>query len=110
MAGDLTFYGRRDNILVIRVNEGKREYARLDLTKPEIMASPYFYLQQNDVVYVEQTRKRIALITIQGKYLRYFIKKSFGLKARELSCCASVSGTKRSLICSGIEKFELFIF
>jgi len=60
MAGDLTFYGRRDNILVIRVNEGKREYARLDLTKPEIMASPYFYLQQNDVVYVEQTRKKIA--------------------------------------------------
>ncbi|MBN9379419.1 MAG: polysaccharide biosynthesis/export family protein [Chitinophagaceae bacterium] len=60
MAGDLTFYGRRDNVLIIRVNNGKREYARLDLTKPEIMASPYFYLQQNDVVYVEQNRKKVA--------------------------------------------------
>jgi len=60
MAGDLTFYGRRDNILVIRVNNGKREYARLDLTKPEVMASPYFYLQQNDVVYVEQSRKKVV--------------------------------------------------
>lgn len=60
LAGDLTFYGRRDNVLVIRENDGKREFARLDLTKPEIMASPYFYLQQNDVIYVEANRKKVA--------------------------------------------------
>lgn len=60
LAGDLTFYGRRDNVLVIRENNGRREYGRLDLTKPEVMASPYFYLQPNDVVYVEQTKKKIA--------------------------------------------------
>lgn len=60
LAGDLTFYGRRDNILVIRENNGKREWARLDLTKPEIMASPYFYLQQNDVVYIEANRKKVV--------------------------------------------------
>jgi polysaccharide export outer membrane protein len=60
VAGDITFYGRRDNILVIRQNNGKREFARLDITKPEIMGSPYFYLQQNDVVYVEQTKKKLA--------------------------------------------------
>jgi len=60
LAGDLTFFGRRDNILVIRENNGKREFARLDITKPEIMASPYFYLQQNDVVYVEATKKKIG--------------------------------------------------
>lgn len=60
LAGDLTLYGRRDNVLVIRENEGKREWARLDLTKPEIMASPYYYLQQNDVVYIEATKKKIA--------------------------------------------------
>jgi len=39
LAGDLTFYGRRDNVLVIRENNNKREFARLDLTKPEIMKS-----------------------------------------------------------------------
>lgn len=59
LAGDLTFYGRRDNVLVIRETNGKREWARLDLTKPEIMASPYYYLQQNDVVIVEATKKKV---------------------------------------------------
>ena len=59
LAGDLTLYGRRDNILIIRENEGKREWARLDLTKPQIMTSPYFYLQQNDVVYFEATKKKL---------------------------------------------------
>jgi polysaccharide export outer membrane protein len=60
MAGDMTFYGRRDNILVVREQNGKREFARLDITKPDIMASPYFYLQSNDVVIVEPTRKKVA--------------------------------------------------
>lgn len=60
MAGDMTFFGRRENVLVIRETDGKREWARLDLTKPEIMASPYFYLQQNDVVVFEPTKKKVA--------------------------------------------------
>jgi polysaccharide biosynthesis/export protein len=60
LAGDLTFYGRRDNVLVIRETLGKREFARLDLTKPEIMGSPYFYLQANDVVIVEPTKAKVA--------------------------------------------------
>jgi polysaccharide export outer membrane protein len=59
LAGDMTLYGRRDNILVIREYEGKREWKRLDLTKPDIMLSPYYYLQQNDVVYVEANRKKV---------------------------------------------------
>lgn len=60
MAGDLTFYGRRDNVLVIRETNNKREFARLDLTKPEIMQSPYFYLQQNDMVIVEPNKKKAS--------------------------------------------------
>jgi polysaccharide export outer membrane protein len=60
LAGDLTFYGRRDNVLIMRENNNKREFARLDLTKPEVLASPYFYLQQNDIVYVEATKKKVA--------------------------------------------------
>ena len=60
LAGDLTFYGRRDNVAIIREVNGKRQFARLDLTKPEIMASPYFYLQQNDVVIVEATNRKVA--------------------------------------------------
>jgi polysaccharide export outer membrane protein len=59
-AGDMTFYGRRDNILVIRTVLGKREFARLDITKPDILVSPYFYLQADDVVIIEPTKKKVA--------------------------------------------------
>jgi len=60
LSGDMTFYGRRDNVLVIRESNGQREWARLDLTKPEVVTSPYFYLQQNDVVIVEATNKKAS--------------------------------------------------
>jgi polysaccharide biosynthesis/export protein len=60
LSGDITFYGRRDNVLIIRETNGKRAFQRLDLTKPEIMASPYFYLQQGDVLYIEASKKKIA--------------------------------------------------
>jgi polysaccharide export outer membrane protein len=60
LAGDMTFFGRRDNVLVIRDNNGKREWARLDMTKPEIVASPFYYIQQNDIIYVEATKKKIS--------------------------------------------------
>ncbi len=53
MAGDLTIWGVRDNVKLIREDaEGQREVHCLDLTKADILASPYYYLQQNDVLYV----------------------------------------------------------
>lgn len=57
-AGDLTQYGKRDNILVARENNGKLEFARLDLRSDEVFTSPYFYLQQNDVIVVEPNQAR----------------------------------------------------
>ncbi|NDV46425.1 polysaccharide export protein [Paludibacter sp. 221] len=51
LAGDMTVYGKRNNVLVIRENSG--EVARLNLNSTEIFTSPYYYLQQNDVLYVE---------------------------------------------------------
>lgn len=62
MAGDLSNYASRTNVLVIREKEGSRQYARLDLQSAEIFTSPYFYLQQNDVVYVEPIRARVATV------------------------------------------------
>jgi len=59
-AGDLTPYGERSNILIIREENGKRTYARLDLNKSDILTSPYFYLRQNDYVYVEPNNVRQA--------------------------------------------------
>ena len=57
-AGDLTQYGRRDNILITRENNGKLEFARIDLTSDEVFTSPYYYLQQNDVIVVEPNQAR----------------------------------------------------
>jgi polysaccharide export outer membrane protein len=58
LAGDLSVYGRRDNILVIRESNGKREFGRLDLRKASVFQSPYYYLQQNDIVFVEPNSKK----------------------------------------------------
>ena len=53
-AGDLTIYGKRDNIMLLREDEtGEKHYTRLNLNDANIINSPYYYLQQNDVVYVE---------------------------------------------------------
>lgn len=52
-AGDLTMQGRRDRVAVIREEAGKRTVNYLDLKSKDIFDSPYFYLKQNDVVYVE---------------------------------------------------------
>lgn len=59
LAGDLTQYARRDNVLVIRTVDGKRTYQRLNLQDSNIFSSPYFYMQQDDVVYVEPNKIKI---------------------------------------------------
>lgn len=58
MAGDLSVYGRRDNVLIVREVNGQREMVRLNLKSKNIFKSPYFYLQQNDVVYVEPNKAK----------------------------------------------------
>lgn len=61
LAGDMTIYGKRDNVLITRETDGKLEFIRLNLNTDEAFKSPYFYLQQNDVVYVEpNTVKSVA--------------------------------------------------
>lgn len=57
-AGDLSAYGERSNVLLIREEDGQRQYHRLNLNSKEVLESPYFYLQQNDVIYVEPNKIR----------------------------------------------------
>ncbi|MCF0075121.1 polysaccharide biosynthesis/export family protein [Dyadobacter sp. CY261] len=59
LAGDLTIYGNRSNVMIIREENGKREYARLDLTSREVFDSPYYYLHKNDLIYVEPVKARM---------------------------------------------------
>lgn len=59
MAGDLSIYGRRDRVAVIREANGERTIRYHDLTTTDIFRSPYYYLQQNDIVYVEPNKRKI---------------------------------------------------
>lgn len=59
MAGDLTIYGKRDNILVIREENGVKSFQKVDITKGDFVNSPYYYLSQNDVIYVEPNKTRV---------------------------------------------------
>ena len=58
-SGDLTFAGRRDNILVIRETPSGKQFKRLNLTDNSIFYSPFYYLKPDDVVYVEPTTAKI---------------------------------------------------
>jgi polysaccharide export outer membrane protein len=60
LAGDATIYGRRDNILVVREENGQKTFSRLDITKRSFFHSPYYYLHPNDIVYVEPGRARVS--------------------------------------------------
>lgn len=62
MAGDLTPFGRRDNIKIIREDGDKREVGTLNLNDGNIFQSPYFYLRQNDIVYVEMNDRKMGNI------------------------------------------------
>ncbi len=58
LAGDLTMYGKRDNVLVVRNVDGEIMKQRIDLTSANFINSPVYYLRQNDVVYVEANETR----------------------------------------------------
>ncbi|MFS4491330.1 polysaccharide biosynthesis/export family protein [Maribacter sp. 2308TA10-17] len=63
MAGDITIYGRRDNVTLIREENGVRRIRKIDLTSNEIFSSRYYYLQSNDIVYVQPNKAKVASST-----------------------------------------------
>jgi polysaccharide export outer membrane protein len=77
LAGDLTPYANRSNILIIREQDGKRITERLNLQDNSILVSPYFYLMQNDVIYIEPLRARTA--TTADLFQRIIAYSSAGL-------------------------------
>ena len=60
MAGDLTIHGRRDNIMLIRDENGNKKATRFDLRSSDLYQNPYFYLRQGDVIYVEANKAKVA--------------------------------------------------
>ena len=69
MAGDLTIFGSRDKILLIREEEGKKKLTRIDLTSNQIFTSPYYYLKSNDIIYVEPNKTKIANASATRQWL-----------------------------------------
>lgn len=70
LAGDMTEFGRRENVLIIREQGGERVTARLNLHSKSFFDSPYFYLQQNDIVYVEpDNRTKVAQTNPNNRYI-----------------------------------------
>lgn len=57
-AGDLSIFGRRDNVTLVREENGKVTYHRINLNDAKLFESPYYYLRQNDAIYVEPTEAR----------------------------------------------------
>lgn len=68
-AGDLTIYGKRQNVLISREKDGKMEFARINLNDPAIYGSPFYYINQNDVIYVEPNNARALSSQNVGLYL-----------------------------------------
>jgi polysaccharide export outer membrane protein len=68
-AGDLTIYGLRDNVILIRQIGQQKLVKRLDLTSSDILQSPYFFLKSNDVIYVEPGKAKIATTDLTRQYL-----------------------------------------
>ena len=71
LAGDLTIYGQRKNVLIIRETEEGKVYEYVDLTRSEVFNSPFYYLEQNDVVYVEPIGPRKQAASYLGTASAY---------------------------------------
>lgn len=68
MAGDLTIYGKRDRVAVIREEGGERKILFHDLRTSDVFQSPYYYLQQNDIVYVEPNKRKAQQTDINQNF------------------------------------------
>ncbi|MEA5458964.1 polysaccharide biosynthesis/export family protein [Arcicella sp. LKC2W] len=58
MAGDITIYGQKQKVILIREKNGKREMAHINLLSREVFSSPYYYIQTGDLIYVEPSNAK----------------------------------------------------
>lgn len=66
MAGDLTIFGKRENVLLVRDSAGQKQFIRFNLNSSQTFLSPYYYLRQGDVVYVEPNKAKVASSDARG--------------------------------------------
>ncbi|MCX7548379.1 polysaccharide export protein [Xanthomarina sp. F1114] len=69
MAGDLTIHGKRENVFLIREENGVKRFTKFDLTSINVLNQPNFYLEQNDVIYVEPNPAKIRSASYNQNYI-----------------------------------------
>jgi len=79
LAGDMTLFGKRENVLLIRETEGVKTTVRINMTDPNMLNSPYYYLTQNDVLYVEPNKRKIDSTAIGPNILAAISVLGFAL-------------------------------
>ncbi|WP_181306155.1 polysaccharide biosynthesis/export family protein [Rufibacter sp. XAAS-G3-1] len=79
LAGDLTPYGKRENISLIRENGGIKSVIKLNLNHKDILDSPYFYLQQNDILYIEPDKSKAAQTSLSRSNTQFRISAALSL-------------------------------
>lgn len=79
LAGDMTVYGKRENVLVIRQNGNERTMARINMNSRDVLNSQFFNLKQNDIVYVEPDRAKAASISTNNRYIPIIIGAAISL-------------------------------
>lgn len=72
MVGGITYTGKRDNILVVRDDNGKISYGHVDITSADVFQNPFYYLKQNDIVYVEPTYRQVKSAGFITNYTGFF--------------------------------------
>jgi polysaccharide export outer membrane protein len=68
MAGDITVYGKKDNVMVLREQSGQTILKHIDLNSSRLLNSDYYYLMPNDIVYVEPNKNKLASVS-RGRQL-----------------------------------------
>lgn len=68
LAGDITVYGKKNNVLLIREADGKKTLKRIDLNSQALLTSSYYYLMPNDIIYVEPNKNKLASVS-RGRQL-----------------------------------------
>jgi polysaccharide export outer membrane protein len=91
-AGGIPITGRKDNVLIIRETGNKREFARVDLNSRNVFNSPYYYLKQNDIVYVEPSRLRRQEA---NEFLRFYLPVATSLLTTAFSVYTLVLVSQR---------------
>lgn len=85
LAGDFTPYSRRDSILIIREFENERTFGYIDFTSSDVFNSPYFYLQQNDVIYIKPSKLKTTTVRDPATRILPYVSVITGLTALFLS-------------------------